>query len=128
MVKKFGMLIILVMVVAGVVFAQELQITRVENNGSDVGIDGHWPIYSRLADQWNALFKRYNLVSLNSDPFAQSDGLEARIRNLARRQFGDELDLRPAAYTVYLTMGSRRFICFILNSYGDWYAWVYESK
>lgn len=119
-------------------FAQELVVTRIEHNGQTwwQGVNrGSWPP-GDAGRQWDAVFNRYNLVRLrdSDDPFSPPN-------NPLIKQIGEEshfrvCDVSPAAgrygfdpSTVYLTMGNRRFICFIYKRYGESYCyWVYEVK
>ncbi|MDR0599327.1 MAG: hypothetical protein LBG84_04500 [Treponema sp.] len=128
--KKISVLMVLVMVIAGVAFTQQLQVTRVDLNvGDDGGYginDGVWP-RGNIGAQWDSLFEKYKLVPVEpSDPFTQSDGLADRIMNLA----GQHMKERHinTYYTAYLTMGNRRFICFGQISYSNSSFWVYELK
>lgn len=110
---------------------QELQVTRVENNPGDswdIGYEGNWPS-GKIRAQWDSLFTKYKLVRLeSSDPFIPSDGLAERISSLAYSHSNNN-GIQSAAYTIYLIMGNRKFICFTKYYYNSSpYTWVYEIK
>ena len=112
------------------IFAQELAITRVEDNTTQnwaVGMrDNGWPA-GGSGRQWDAVLNKYKVVRLrNSDPFAASDPLEDRIIQLSVERLDDWMNIF-GPHTVYLTMENRKFICLIYNWFGI-SAWVYEVK
>jgi len=112
-------------------FGQELTVTSVVSDGkwmSDIDGGGNWPNDLQVGPRWNSLFKKYNLVRLENDPFNPNQFI-GRIGEMA----AGKTDGFPggAAYSVYFTMGDRRFICFIY--YGvlairQYWCWVYEVK
>ena len=83
MAKKVGVLIVFAMVVvAGKLFAQELRITSVHDNG-DYYDRAEWPKKNTTARvQWDSLFSKYNLVRIESDPFG-SHSLTGNIAKMA---------------------------------------------
>jgi hypothetical protein len=113
-------------------FSQQLVIASIERNGSVMLFDrdGNWPTSSNVSDKWNSLFTRYNLVKLESDPFNPNQLID-RIIDMADNSTvspdGFTLDRRGNAYTAYLTMGNRRFIClFYYEQRGAGWYWVFE--
>jgi hypothetical protein len=130
--KYFTFFVILFSVGASC-FAQQLQVTSVQDNGDYYG-DGQWPrepLSATARSQWDSLFSKYSLVRVESDPF-ESNNLVDRIAGLANSETAfDTLGLRQnnKAYTVYISWGNRRFICFIVYDIrGDYYTWTYEVK
>jgi hypothetical protein len=112
-------------------FAQELVVTRIEDNTNrNWGLNGNgkWPT-GDSGREWDAVLNSYNMVRLqNSDPFAQSDPLEDRIAELSHKKaFPDD---NGGPHTVYLTMGNRKFICLIYSPVlsSSYYSWTYEIK
>ena len=134
-VLAFGMFFLL----GAYCFAQELVVTRIENNFSNqwaaLTNGGRWPS-GDSGRQWNIILNRYNLVRLDdTDPFATPNPLIDRIINLSYQRAKDNEDPYVASMhidpsTIYLTMGNRRFICFLyfISYKGGLYAWVYEVK
>lgn len=118
-------------------FAQELVVTRIENNFSDQWgartTKGSWPS-GDSGRQWDAVIDRFNLIRLqDSDPFAPANPLIERIGQLSFQKLKESTnssisDIYIDPSTVYLTMGNRRFICFLYLMYGSYYYWVYEVR
>ena len=111
--------------------AQELRVTNVQDNGTYHG-EAKWPMYGTARDQWDSLFSKYNLVRVESDPFGSNSlaGTIARLANKATLQ-GNGYAPDFKAYTIYLALGNRRFICLIAYRVGnidDYWTWVYEVK
>jgi hypothetical protein len=134
MAKKLGVFIVFVMLVAEGLFAQELRITSIQDNGAYHG-DAEWPTTrsgsAKARSEWDSLFSNYNLVRIETDPF-ESHSLRDKIANLANSALKDQYGFPQSnkAHTVYLSMGNRRFICFIAHGllYTDWWTWIYEVK
>jgi hypothetical protein len=118
-------------------FAQQLKVTSVQDNGEYIGF-GEWPknnfFSARARSEWDSLFSKYNLVEVESDPF-EGNNLADRIASIANGATGTTYSSglpRPRpfnkAYTVYMSWGNRRFICFIAYDLSDYYTWAYEVK
>ncbi|GHV86229.1 hypothetical protein AGMMS50230_18370 [Spirochaetia bacterium] len=113
-------------------FTQELEITSVGYNGEFnwyTQKPGQWPYERTIKSQWDELISKYKLIELSSDPFNRNV-LADRISNLAIKSIPNNIH-GGHAYTVYLTMGSRRFICFLydLGNPVDgiyYYSWAHE--
>ena len=110
-------------------FSQELQVMNTIYNGKalDSEPDNQYPQNPQVRGQWDKLIKDYNLAPVERDVFSNND-LWSRIAALSRKSvdfgFGE-------AYSVFLTMGYRRFICLLRWSKDRqdfaWH-WIYEIK
>jgi hypothetical protein len=116
-------------------FGQELTVTSVVPDGGIGGGEGSWPSINPVKSRWDNLFDRFNLVRLQDDPFNPNELIQrigSRAWDAVKAQ-GDSMTLYFGlqAYTVYLTMGNRRFICLLYNALGDtnrYWFWVYEVR
>ena len=109
----------------------ELHITSVVPDGSIISMlnrGGRWPQDGLVAPRWNNVRRSFNLVQLQNDPFNPNELIQ-RIGNMA----SNVTDAFPGgkAYTVYFTMGDRRFICFIyyeVTNLREYSFWAFEVR
>jgi len=112
-------------------FGQELQVTSIVSDGIIVSMldkGGRWPQDYQVAPRWNDVLKKYNLIFLEDDPFKPNDLIQ-KISRMAE----NVTDAFPGgkAYTVYFTMGNRKFICFLyyeVANMNEYYFWACEIK
>jgi hypothetical protein len=103
-------------------FAQELKTISVQRNGIYFSWEyGAWP----NNEQWDSLFSKYKLEAIETDPF-ESNTFADSIAQLADKKITESFRTKGGyAYTVYLSMGARQFICFM--AYDDsCHYWAYE--
>jgi hypothetical protein len=89
---------------------------------------GYWPKDNQVSSRWDRLFLKYNLLRLEDDPFNRNN-LLLRIQEMAANV--TDADFGRSAYTVYLTMGNRKFICFLYygsRNLDEYWSWVYDIK
>jgi hypothetical protein len=110
-------------------FSQELQVVNTVYNGKilDSEPDSQYPQDPQVKGQWDKLFKSYDLERIERDAFNNND-LWSRIAGLSRKS----VDAGSGeAYSVFLTMEGRRFICLLRwsNDRQDYaWHWIYEIK
>lgn len=111
-------------------FCQDLVITSTDYDGEiSIQFDkGNWPISNQVRTRWDNILKKYNLISLESDPF-NPNILQNRIIDMVKNAVEMPWYGR-SAYTIYFTMGNKRYICLMYSEYLDssrWY-WIFEVK
>ena len=110
-------------------FSQELQVVNTIYNGkiSNFEQDNQYPQNPQVKGQWDKLFTTYNLVPIERDAFNSND-LWSRIAALSRMA----VDAGSGeAYSIFLMMGNRRFVCLLRwsNDRQDYaWHWIYEIK
>ena len=119
-------------------YAQEITVTRVDFDGGLGHDGGQWPSHvGPVRARWDSLFDRFNLVRLqDNDPFNPNPLVQrlndAAINAVVAQGNSMTLNFGRQAYTVYLTMGNRRFIVLLYNGLGSrtrsWWCWVYEVR
>jgi hypothetical protein len=103
-------------------FSQELKVTNTNYNGRVEPI-AQWPQDTQVRDQWDQYFTKYTLSRVEANDFDTND-LAKRIGSISTRTTNP----KPGdAYTIFLTMGYRKFICFLMGRLdgGTWW-WIYE--
>ena len=110
-------------------FSQELQVVNTIFNGKITGSepDNLYPQNPQVRGQWDKLLESYNLVPVERDLFSSND-LWGRIAALSRKSVDPDFG---EAYSVFLTLGYRRFICLLRwsNDRPDYaWHWIYEIK
>lgn len=141
MIKKVLFQLLLICCISKLCFSQELTVARVDRDGtcpdyrSWPGNMFGWSVTSEVKTRWDNLFNRYNLVRFEDDPFNPNEFMQ-RIASAAwnavieRYGYHHIYDLYYPAYTVYLTMENRRFICLLIlyNNCRSYTYWAYEIR
>ena len=124
--KKIFLFSLLVIIGANC-FSQEPVVTTIARDGTvpwEFEPSG-WP-RGHVGTQWNNLISRLNLVQLIDDPFNPNE-LHRRIGRAAFNATSGVEYWGVYAYTVYLTMGNRRFVVFLFNTSGRQH-WIFEVR
>jgi len=121
-------------------FGQEIIVTSVVFDGDLSGIydgKGSWPSSNPVKSRWDALFEKYKLVQFQNDPFNPNElldkitktGWDAVKKNRGRGIINGFMGV--TAYSVYLTMNNKKYICLYYNEafkYDSYYYWAYEVR
>jgi len=121
-------------------FGQELTVTSVVFDGDLSGIfdgKGKWPSSNPVKSRWDALFEKYKLVRIQDDPFNPNKfldkltktGWDAVLNNRGSGIINGFMGV--TAYSVYLTMNNKKYICLYYNEafeYNSYYCWAYEVR